>query len=417
MGISLQNLEEVIIDQNEAFSAKELGIPRDIDLKKHLASKQITVISGVRRSGKSTLLARCARSYKGVYYITFEDERLTGFTVADFRLLMQIFRKNREASVLCIDEVQNIKGWERFVRRIHDEGYKVLVTGSNANLLSRELGTRLTGRYGLIELYPFSFKELLQFHAVPYSQGGSRIHAQVQGYLDQYIQHGGFPEYIAEQDTGYLQRVYEDILYRDLIVRFGIRDVKAFKQLGQYLFTTIGTEISYTALSKTLEIKSPMSVRNYVGFMQEAWLIFEVYKYDFSLKKQFTADKKIYAIDNGLRNVIAFTFSENQGRLLENLVAVELRRRGEEIFYYKGKKECDFLIKKGSKIVQALQVTVSLEAHNKEREIEGLLEALQFSKLKEGTIIVKDGEEEILKYGEHHIHIVSLAQWLLDPQV
>ena len=161
--VSTENLEDILVDQLQAFNEKELGVLRDIDFDKYINTKQITIVSGIRRSGKSTLLAQFAKRIKHFYYVSFDDERLIDFQIKDFNALMLVFNKMYSAKTIFIDEVQNVEKWELFVRRLYEEGYKIFVTGSNAKLLSSELATRLTGRYFKIELFPFSFKEFLNF--------------------------------------------------------------------------------------------------------------------------------------------------------------------------------------------------------------------------------------------------------------
>jgi predicted AAA+ superfamily ATPase len=306
-----------------------------------------------------------------------------------------------------------VPGWERFTRRLYEEGYKIFVTGSNAKLLSSELATHLTGRYFKIELYPFSFREFLISKNINFADHSSTGQAVLLKNFDEYLAGGGFPEAIKYQEKEYLKRIYEDVLYHDLIARFKIRETKLFQQLAAYLFSNVGKEISYNGLKKTLGYKSSMTVRKHVGFMTEAYLIFELMKYDYSLKKQFISDKKVFVIDNGLRNEIAFSISEDKGRLLENLVFIELKRRGHEIYFFKNKKECDFLIKEKNKIILAVQVTAHLGEENKEREINGLSEALNVSHLKKGLILTIN-QEKIIKQNGIAIEVRPLWKWLIN---
>lgn len=412
--INISLLEEVVNDQLEHFRKKETGTPRRVDFERHLKSRQITVISGIRRSGKSTLMSQFARQAGEYYYINFDDERLINFAVDDFQNLMVVFQKLYPAETIFIDEVQNIVGWERFIRRIHDEGYKIFITGSNARLLSSELSTHLTGRYLKIELYPFSFTEFLDFNDVDYSIASSKTRAAVLRLFDKYLKNGGFPEYIRYNDPESLKRVYDDILYRDILVRFKIREVKGFKHLASFLFSNFTKEMSYNSLKNNIGFRSVTSVKDYIDFMQEAYLLFELPRYDYSLKKQVLTGKKIYAIDNGLRNTVSFYFSEDEGRLLENLVFVELKRRGEDVFYFKGRNECDFLIRKGLKITEAIQVSRELKRGiNEDREINGVMEAVKSFKLKTGTILTGHQEDTLIRDGIT-LRLVPAWKWLIE---
>ena len=409
-------ISEVVEDQFVKFSEKEIGIQRTVEFTRYIETSQITVISGIRRSGKSTLLSQFSKKFENFYYANFDDERLADFTVEDFQQLMTVFQKHHQSKVIFLDEIQNVTGWERFVRRIHDEGYKVFITGSNAKLLSSELATHLTGRYVKIELYPFSFEEFLRFKDIKTEKMTSVLKAEVLKQFDEYALKGGFPEFVKHGDEELLWRTYDDILYKDLLVRFKIREVKAFKQLAAFLFTNFTKETSYNSLKDALGFKSATSVKNYVEFMQESFLIFELYKYDFSLKKQFVSDKKVYVVDNGLRNTVAFYFSEDLGRLLENLAFIELKRRGHEVYFHKGTRECDFLIKDKSRIIQAIQVTKDMDVNNRKREVDGLVEAMRMFNLKEGTILTQYQEDTLAEADGLVIHVVPLWKWLLGKE-
>lgn len=412
--IKMALISEVTEDQLSKFKNKDTGLFRDIEFDKYIKTSQITVVSGIRRSGKSTLLAQFSKKFENFYYFNFDDDRIAGFTIEDFQDLMIAFQKLYSSKIIFLDEIQNVEGWERFIRRIYDEGYKIFITGSNAKLLSSELATHLTGRYVKIELYPFSFKEFLQFKKVDYKKKTSAAKAEIMKCFDEYLKTGGFPDFLKYNDDEFLKRIYNDILYKDLLVRFKIKEVKAFKELAAFLFTNFTKEMSYNSLKNILGFKSLTSVKNYIDFMQESFLVFELYKYDFSLKKQFVSDKKAYVIDNGLRNTISFYFSEDSGKLLENLVFLELKRRGSEIYYYKNKKECDFLIKDKLRIIQAIQVSKDMEPGiNRNREFDGLAEAMKEFNLKEG-IILTQFQEDMIKEDNLIINIIPVWKWLLN---
>lgn len=411
--MEIKQIEEIMLDQAFVFKAKESGMEREIDFEKFLKTKQITVISGVRRSGKSTLLRQISKKMNDFYYINFDDERLINFKVEDFNNLLIVWQKQFSSKNILMDEIQNVPSWERFARRIHDEGYKIFLTGSNAKLLSSELSTHLTGRYFKIELYPFSFRESLLFHNVKFIKPTSEIKAGILKFFDGYLKNGGFPEYLVHNDAEFIKRTYEDIVYKDIITRFGIRETKPFRQLASFLFTNFTKEISYNSLGSILKIKSAVSVKNYISFLEESYLAFELYKYDFSLKKQIASSKKIYVIDNGMRNNVAFYFSEDRGRLLENAVFLELKRKGREIYYYKEKNECDFIVKEKDKIVEAIQVSQKINNNNEKREIEGLLGAMEKFNLKKGLLLTESGEGE-RKIGKRKIKILPVWTWLLE---
>ncbi|PKL65622.1 MAG: AAA family ATPase [Methanomicrobiales archaeon HGW-Methanomicrobiales-3] len=412
--ISAPQLEELVLSQKESFLSRNPGIPREIDCGRFTKSGAIVVITGIRRCGKSTFMRQLAEQYSDFLYVNFDDDRLMDFTVADFPTLMLVFEKTSPGTkVLFIDEVQNVTGWERFVRRVHDEGYKVFLTGSNANLLSAELGTRLTGRYTVITLYPFSFREVLRFLSMTPGRITEKKKAAILAEFDRYLDGGGFPEYLKFEDPDYLKRTYDDILYRDIISRYGIREVKGFRQLARYIFTNLANAQTYNALKNTLGFKSVVSVRDYVGFLEEAYLVFEIFRYDFSLKKQYVHEKKLYCIDTGMRNAVAFRFSDDRGRLLENLVLIELLRRGLTVFFFKNPKECDFVTEDRGKITSAIQVCFELSQDNRDRETGGLVNALQANHLKSGLILTYHQEEYITE-GDVTIQVMPVWKWLID---
>lgn len=411
--ITPEKIEETARDQLKIFRKKETGTLRELDFKKYLKTKQIVVVSGCRRSGKSTLLKQFSEKYKSFYYLNFDDERLVNFSVEDFQVLMLIFQKMYSAKTIFLDEIQNVPKWERFARRLFEEGYKVYLTGSNAKLLSSELATHLTGRYFKIELYPFSFEEFLKLEKINWKKIDSKKHARILACFSHYLNGGGFPEFLKTHDPEHLKRIYEDILYKDILTRFNIREVKSFRELAGFLFSNVGKEASYNGLKNTLGFKNVMSVKNYIQYMQETYLIFELFKYDWSLKKQYVSNKKIYAIDNGLRGSVAFSNSSDKGRMLENLVFLQFKRKQKEVFYFKDKKECDFIIKEKTKIIEAVQVTRTIDRNNEKRELDGLLEAMEKFNLKNGLIITESQEEE-RKIKGRKIKVMPAWKWLLD---
>jgi hypothetical protein len=410
---SLKLLEDIAIDQFDNFSKKKRGIERDIDFSKYLKTEQIVVISGIRRAGKSTLLKQFSEKLKDFYYINFEDERLVDFTVDDFNNLMIIWKKNWKSNNVLIDEIQNVEKWELFVARLKSEGYKVFITGSNSKLLSSEFATRLTGRYSMIKLYPFSFKEFITFKNIKFDKITSNVKAEMLKLFDEYLIEGGFPNHIILKDEEFLETVYKDIIYKDIITRFKIRGIKKFRQFTNFIFTNFTKEINYNSIAKTLEIKSANSVIDYIEVLEESYLIFELFKYNYSQEEQFRGDKKLYVIDNGMRKKIAFYFSEDRGRFLENMVFVELKRRGKEVFYFKDKNECDFIVRNREKIVETIQVCNDLNDSNEKRELAGLIAAMKCFNVKEGLILTDNQEEERIIEGLK-IKIMPTWKWLLE---
>jgi hypothetical protein len=231
-----------------------------------------------------------------------------------------------------------------------------------------------------------------------------------------YLEYGGFPEVVVSGDSEELKQLYRDILIKDLIVRFKIRDTKSFREIALYLLSNISLPVSFNNIKNMVGVKSVTSVKNYADAMEEAYLFYSLFKFDYSIRKQIINDRKIYAVDTGIPNAVAFKFSENRGRSLENSIFIELKRRGKEVFYYKGKKECDFLIRKGFQIKEAIQVSQSLNnPETEKRETEGLSEAMESFKLKKGLIITENQEAESKIKGKI-IKIIPAWKWLLAEE-
>lgn len=409
-------LKSVIFDQKRLKWSKYF-LERSLSASL-ITSKEVLVISGIRRCGKSTLLQQIRNQLaENDFYLNFDDERLIQFSVEDFTELHEVFIELFGVqNTFYFDEIQNVAGWERFVRRLFDSGYKVFITGSNAVMLSKELGTHLTGRYLSLELYPFSFREFLAFKKI--RAGEKEIYstenrAEITRQFHEYATTGGFPHHIQNLNADYLKSLYESILYRDIMVRNNLTNEREILELVYYLASNISRLSSYNSLAKTIGISNASTIKNYLTFFQNSYLIFHVNKFDFSVKKQIQNPKKIYLIDQALINMLGFGFSENRGRLLENLVFLELKRRGKIIFYHRQKKECDFVLREGAQIKHAIQVSASLtEKKTLQRELEGLAEALEIHKLTQGLIITEN-EEKTLEYAGKKIEVKPAWKWFL----
>ncbi len=406
-------LKEIASEQAVYFKAKKNFIKRDLP-ENFIKNKKVSIISGVRRSGKSTLLKQISENYKSFHYFNFEDERLLDFDKDDFNPLFEVLLElNGEQKVFFFDEIQYVKGWEKFISRLFSLNYKVFITGSSSNLLSKELGTALTGRHIKLELFPFSFKEFLSYHKFnDYNLNLTSDRAKIKRFFNNYLELGGFPEVMISKDKSELKQLYQDLLIKDIILRFKIRETKSFRELALYLISNISSPLSFNKLKVALDFKSATTVKNYVDYLEEAYLIFSVFRYDFSVKKQLVANRKIYAIDLAMISEIAFSFSQNKGQNLENLVYLQLRRQDYSVYYYKEKLECDFIVCNKGKIIQAIQVVDNLNESNKKREIAGLLASMNKHKLKSGLILTKDYSETKTIEGKK-IVFEPVWQWLL----
>jgi uncharacterized protein len=409
-------LKTVIADQlklvwNDSFVKREF--PEML-----IKGEDIVVISGIRRCGKSTLLNQIRSAYSEQdYYMNFDDERLLNFQVGDFQELHEIFIELfGQQTTFWFDEIQNVRGWERFVRRLHEHGNKVFITGSNATMLSSELGTHLTGRYIRHELFPFSFKEYLLLNKFElnektiYSTEGK---AELARLYHEYFLSGGFPYYLKYKDDNYLKSLYESILYRDVMARHNLTGEKELKELVYLLASNVSRLYSNNRLAAAVGLKNATTVKNYLDFLQDTYLLFAINKFDFSVRKQLQNARKIYFIDNALIKKLGFIFSEDKGRYLENMVFIELQRQGKEVYYFKGKGECDFLVRNGINITGAMQVCYALgDKETREREMNGLMEALVTYKLDQGLILTDNTEETIEQKGMR-IRILPVWKWLI----
>jgi predicted AAA+ superfamily ATPase len=430
MTISSDLLKRIILDQHENQSWPASYIQRTAEKKLDRLSqnKEIIVLSGIRRCGKSVLLdyVRRVQDDENDYYFNFEDERLVNFNSEDFEILHQaLISLYGVQKKFYLDEIQNIPNWELFVRRMYNSNYKIYITGSNANLFSEELGTRLTGRYISLTIYPISFAEFSQSY-IPLEKidfSTTDIGKLKERYAN-YLEMGGIPAYIENHDLDYLHSLYESILYRDIIARYKIGNVEALKKLLFYLASHCGKEVTLSKLLNMINnngkiIKSSTTISDYCSYIENSFLCFFVKRYDDNLKAQQQAPRKVYFIDHVLAKIVGFRTSEDRGRTLENIVFIELKRRGYEIFYYSGSKECDFILREGSRTKQVIQVCLELhDPTTKAREIAGLVEAMNQFSLPEGLILTEDEERnEVieLKDKQYHIVIQPIWKWLRKP--
>lgn len=400
--IRKEDLRAIIQDQYHSLQEEEMMVPRAASASIDLYTKQALVITGVRRCGKSTLLKQLMKQVGNCFYLTFEDIRLSDFNAGDFIRAEEVLQEEfGHCDYIFLDEVQNVPGWEIYVRQKLDQKKRVVITGSNARLLSCELGTHLTGRHLDHELFPFSYEEYQTFQTV----------LNHPATFEEYLVQGGFPEFLHSGKREYLQQLLTDILIRDIAVKQGIRNVKALKEMAVFLLSNLGKEFSFHSLRRTFSLGAVSTVIDYISFFEESFLLFSVPRFDYSLKKQSVNPKKIYAIDNGLAMASSLSFSSDRGRMLENLIFLMLRKRYKEIFYYRGQQECDFIVRERGKISLAVQVCSILTAENKDRELNGLREAMNVLNLKKGYLLTLSEEDE-LKTETGKILIRPASRWM-----
>ncbi|HJX05893.1 MAG TPA: ATP-binding protein [Candidatus Nanoarchaeia archaeon] len=417
--VEKDTLRQIVTQQKSSLSLAEKTVARELldEILPWLKDNRVIILTGIRRSGKSTLLRQMMERETGYAYVNFEDERFIGFKAEDFEMLNEVLTESYDKiRTYFFDEIQNIEKFEAFVRRLQDQGKKIIITGSNASLLSKELGTKLTGRYKAFEVYPFSFREYLIFKNINPSKEWFYLtekKVELIRLFNDYREKGGFPEYLKNNDQEYLKTIYDNILYRDIIARYAIKKQKILKELVGVLAASVSSPFTYNALKKSLGLANSITVKEYISYLNNAYLFFELQKFDYSLRKQLDAPKKIYFIDSAFSQVVGMNFSMNQGKVLENIVFIELKRKKSETYYYSGSNECDFVIKKGARIIRAIQACQSLSNENREREVKGLLEAMSKFKLKEGLILTQEQEEEIKVKGRK-IKVMPVWKWLLE---
>lgn len=399
-----QTFSSVIDTQQAVFMTKKTGVKRALLRNLPMATGFASIITGIRRCGKSTLQLQVKQTFfknDGIF-LNFEDPRLAGMQTSDFeRLYTEIL--SRETKVLFFDELQIVNGWEIFVNQLLREDFVVHITGSNASLLSKELGTHLTGRHLSAELFPFSYIEFLEFENLENNEKSFK----------EYSQKGGMPDYLRTNIGTYLNNLLDDILIRDIAIRHKIRDVNSLRQLAVYLLSNIGSLTTANSLSGMFGIKSTTTILDYFSYLKDAYVLEFVPLYDYSIKKQLRNPQKIYAIDLGLYHQNKVVFSPNDGRILENMVYLHLRRLQKEIYYFQGKGECDFLTTKRGTPDELYQVCVELNSLNIEREINGLFEAMIHFNKKEGYIITQN-QTDVFKKDDLIIKAIPAWQWMSE---
>ncbi len=426
---------EIISSYNHYWTtgAIEAGIKRDIlpTCLRQLDSKEVVVLKGVRRCGKSTIMAQVirellSRNVQPTSLLRVNLEEPLFSSEYSVELLEHIYRTYRERVQpegkcwLFIDEVQNIPGWESWVRgRSETEEIKIFVTGSSSQMLSREIGTKLTGRHVSFEIFPLSFQEYLRFNNLEINTelDYTTRRATIRKSFNEYLMYGGFPEVVlrtaAEDKELLLKSYFEDILYRDIVTRYEIRDVSNLRNLAVYLLTNVAKLTSITKLKNNFTI-SQDKTENYVSAIMESYLLFQLQMFSYSLKNTMRAGFKPYAIDTGLRNRVAFAFSEDMGWLVENVVFCHLKRHHEEVYYHTNGNDTDFLVKEGMRISKRIQVwyeDVSVTSIP-EREMacfNKLTEEYESAEL----ILVTNDYEDVIKTVSGKVQCIPVAKFLL----
>ncbi|MBF0386687.1 MAG: ATP-binding protein [Candidatus Omnitrophica bacterium] len=397
-------------------------------------SNQVITITGPRRAGKSYLMRQMGRKLsdnglnrENILFVNFEDPR---FTVLDAKLLGQIydvykgFVSPTSTPYIFLDEVQDVAGWEKWVLTMHElKKARIIVSGSNAHLLSRELGTLLTGRHIDLTVFPLSFAEYLKFNKIETAKPMDIVgqEAEIDGALCRYIESGSFPEVVlSARKTEVLLSYFEDLLTKDLFRRFRVRKAALMKSLIKYYLSNASNLMTFSAAGRALQA-NPETVEKFCGYFEDVYLFFSLKRFSFKVKEQEKSPRKIYSVDTGLCNSLGFRFSDNIGRLAENIVFLALKRKQiqdprTELFYWKDvdHREVDFVVKEGLKVSRLIQVCWDMrDEKTKNRELRSLQKAMKELKVKD-AVIITDSLESEEDLGGNVVKVVPLWKWLLS---
>lgn len=395
-------------------------IPREKfnNYQNYLTTSLIKAIIGPRRAGKTTL-GFLLLEQKDFYYVNFDDEILSTIQQEEYGILLEILNELfGKKTYIFFDEIQNIPSWELFVNRLHRLDYNILLSGSNSKLLSKELSSHLGGRTLALEIFPFSFKEFLTTKQIKNIAETDEGVGKIKNQLKEYIDWGGYPEILLELHDpelrkNYFYELFNTVIFRDITQRFKIKYTSELIALANMLFNQFSCRSSLTKISKELEI-SAHTIKKYIAYYEEAYLIISSKKFSYKPREMESSFKKYYCVDTGLLNAKKTTLTTDFGKLLENVVAIELKRRGVDLYYYivDNKYEVDFVIQENNKIKEIIQV-VDDEKEMPKRETKTGLLACKKLKSKKLTIITWNTEEKSEKDGII-IFVVPLWKWLLS---
>jgi predicted AAA+ superfamily ATPase len=426
--MNIKTIREVIEDQEierNKILREERIVPRELKIdERYLAHPNILAVLGIRRAGKSVFSWLLLEGRKFAY-INFDDERLYKIGAEDLNVILKTFYElyGSDLEYVILDEVQNVEGWELFANRLK-RSKKVIITGSNSRLLSGELSTHLTGRYVDVTLFPFSFREYLNYRGVK-TEGryeyATEVVAGMERCLLDYIELGGLPE-AYRFGRRFLEVVYRDILTKDIIKRHRIRAIAELENMAKYLMSNYSNEFTFSRLRKVTGIKRVETVRNFFNYLKDAYLFLMIERFSPKLKEQILAPKKVYCLDTGIVNSISLRVRGDFGRLMENMVAIELFRRRSywynnwEVFYWKdhGGNEVDFVVREGATVKELIQVSyLSGRDEVEKKKVRALVSASKELRCKNLIFITWDYEDEVEVDGLKLL-FRPLWKWLLD---
>jgi predicted AAA+ superfamily ATPase len=419
--MDINTYKQVVLDQQKEKNTISLSdlVSRREEIYFDLESSLAQIVIGVRRSGKSTICHKVLKQNNINYaYINFDDERLYNLKTEDLNSVLEaLFMVYGDFKFLFCDEIQNIPSWFLFVNRLLRQKIRLIITGSNAKLLSSELSTHLTGRYNQIELFPFSFYEFLHLKNIPIDDESTLGVALKRAAFDEYVAQGGFPElYLTKNKKAYIRNLFDAIINRDIKQRFSVRYIESLRKMADYLTDTIAIEINYKNLSKQFSFGSTHTAENYVAYLRQAYLLIGIQKFSFKSKERIRNEKN-YAIDPAFISIAKEDFLEkNYGWRLENIVCIELLRRRNQtlndVYYYKNGYEIDFVLCNNNSVVELIQVSADISAVKTfNREINALLRAAEEMNCKHLTLVTLNENRKYTVNGKS-INIISILNWL-----
>jgi len=431
-----EEILQILLDWNFWEKKQDAGIERasyETLISPFLSSNQAIVISGVRRSGKSTIMLQLAKKLidsgtnpKNILIINFEDYRFYGHSLKLLQEIYEIYLKkiSLDKKIIFLDEIHKIEGWEKFVRTLLDKKEaKIIVSGSNSKLISKEYASLLTGRHVNLSILPLNFKEFLDFKGLKFESELQIISKkiEIQKLLEEYLEFGAFPEVILSDEITrkkILADYFDSIITKDVAERHKIKEKGKLVSLARFYVSNISGKISFNKLKEPLNM--PLrTIERFSYYLEEAFLIFFLKRFSFKLKEQEKSKRKVYSVDLGLSNTIGFSFKEEYGKIIENAVFLEFIKRNInslnfEIYYWQDlqEKEVDFVIKDGKKIKQLIQVCYELNQLNREREITSLIKASEELKCDE-LLVINSNYEAIEKIKGKNIKFIPLWKWML----
>ena len=418
--MSRDTFQKVIIDQKEEIDlrAGEVLVRRESESLINRNSQLVQIITGVRRSGKSTL-AHQLYSNLNYAYLNFDDERLMSCSPDDLNLLLELlYQEYGDFKHLILDEIQNIDGWSLFVNRLLRKKLHIVVTGSNSKLLNVEIASHLTGRFSSTELFPFSYREFLEQKQFLPSSESTKERGLLKSLFNEYCKTGGFPEVVRDEPAElYINDLFNAIVTRDIVFRHNIKYVRTFRDIALYLVSNFSSELSFNQIKTIFELGSENTAKSYVAYLEEAYLALTLPKFSFKKQEQLRY-RKIYAVDPAFASVLSNNFSNNSGRILENIVFLELRRKATsmnyEVFYYKKQVEIDFVLYRNGRVIELIQVSESIkDKKTYNREVRSLIQGSSELESQELKIITED-EEFVIKQNGQRIEVIPVIKWLLE---